>query len=60
MGYRVKLIVDYPYGGDNDTLEAIQKEEHDAIMNEEVGIDDIIAAGGAIVEVLVTSVEEVG
>lgn len=60
MGYRVKLIVDYPYGGDSDTLEAIQKEEHDAIMNEEVSLEDIIAAGGAIVEVLVTSVEEVG
>ena len=54
MGHRVKLIVDYPYGGDNDTLESIQKEEHDAIMNEEVSLADIIAAGGAIVEVLVT------
>lgn len=56
--YRVKLIVDYPYGGDNDTLESIQKEEHNAIMNSEVGLDDIIAAGGAVVEVLVTEAAE--
>jgi hypothetical protein len=58
MGHRVKLIVDYPYGGDNDTLESIQKEEHDAIMNEEVSLADIIGAGGAVVEVLVTATEE--
>jgi len=56
--YRVKLIVDYPYGGDNETLETIQKEEHDAIMEGNVGIDDIIAAGGAVVEVLVSETAE--
>lgn len=58
MGHRVKLIVDYPYEGEADTLEDIQKTEHDAIMSGEVTIEDIISAGGAIVEVLATETTE--
>jgi len=58
MGYRCKVIVDYPYEGEKTTLEDIQKEEHEAIMSGELSFEDIISAGGAIVEVLASETVE--
>lgn len=55
--HKVKIVLEYPYGGDEEVTANIQQAEHDALMAGEVSLEDIIAAGGATVSVTAEEVE---